>query len=139
MTTEEMKEQAIGLKKRYDAWTPGDKAVLRALVKELGIIHKFNTRCNSCHRDAFHLVVNALGMKSADFACKKDKGSKYIFTGKKEAVWHGPYGAVTLDEFTPDEMVDKFIEAVSGTQDCYALKPLEENEGQTSEQQLLLG
>lgn len=124
MTTEEIKEQAVDLKNRYDAWTPGDKAMLRTLVKELGIKHKFNTKCSSCYRDAFHLIVNKLGMKSADFVEKKNEESKYIFIGKKEAVWHGPYGAVTLNEFTPDEMIDKFIEAASGIQGYYAFKPV---------------
>lgn len=133
MTTEEIKEKVIDLKKRYNAWTPDDKAMLRTLVKELEIKHKFNTKCNSCYRDAFHLIVNKLGMKSADFVEKKNEESRYIFIGKKEAVWHGPYGAVTLNEFTPDEMIDKFIEATLGIQDYYAFKPVKKEE-QISEQ-----
>lgn len=133
MTTEEIKEQVIDLKKRYNAWTPDDKAMLRTLVKELEIKHKFNTKCNSCYRDAFHLIVNKLGMKSADFVEKKNEESRYIFIGKKEAVWHGPYGAVTLNEFTPDEMIDKFIEATLGIQDYYIFKPVKKEE-QISEQ-----
>lgn len=125
MTTEEIKEKVIDLKNRYNAWTPDDKAMLRTLVKELEIKHKFNTKCDSCYRDAFHLIVNELGMKSADFVEKKNEESRYIFIGEKEAVWHGPYGAVTLNEFTPDEMIDKFIEATSGIQDYYAFKPVD--------------
>lgn len=133
MTTEEIKQQVIDLKKRYNAWTTTDKSMLRKLVKELEIKHKFNTKCSSCYRDAFHLIVNKLGMTSADFVEKKNEESKYIFIGKKEAVWHGPYGAVTLNEFTPDEMIDKFIEASIGIQSYYLFKPINKEE-QTIEQ-----
>lgn len=132
MTLEDIRTSIIEMQPRYNSFTSKDKQNLKLFVKELSIDHKFG-RCSNCYKDAFHLIVNKLGMKSADFVEKKNEESKYIFIGKKEAVWHGPYGAVTLNEFTPDEMIDKFIEATLGIQNYYIFKPVKKEE-QISEQ-----
>lgn len=135
MTLEDIRTDIIEMRPRYNSFTLKDKQNLKLFVKELNIDHKFRN-CSNCYRDAFHLIMNKLSIKSADFVEKTNEESKYIFIGKKEATWYGPYGAVTLNEFTPDKMIDKLIEATLGTQNYYILKPVKKEE--QYEPQLLL-
>lgn len=105
-------ERLAAIKDRYGRWKEEDRTELKAMVKELGINHKFRGRCNNCYNDAFHLVMNHLGLKAADLKREtKQSSGKWVYVGNAPAQWYYINGTVTLDENTPDEIVERFVAA----------------------------
>lgn len=112
MTIETIRERLVGMHERIGRWSSKDKSFLRAAVKTLEIEHSFNSGCMNCYDDAFHLCVHKMEMTSADFATGSDEGeteSRYYFTASQPVDWHGRYGMVTLDWYTSDDVIEKFI------------------------------
>lgn len=139
MTTEEIIEQIKEMKPRYDSFSAKDKKNLKIFVKELGIKHKFGN-CSNCYKDAFHLIVNTLGMTSADFIEPKVSSKTYTFLGQTDTIWHGPYGNIVMNEYTQEEIIEKYID-VFPNQQQYVVKDetLEISNAEINEEELLLG
>lgn len=100
------------MRERIGNWTSKDKAFLRAAVKTLEIEHSFNSGCMSCYDDAFYLCINKMEMTSADFAVVEDvvePDNSYYFTQSNSVEWHGRYGTITLDWYSTDDVIEKFI------------------------------
>lgn len=122
-------EKLAAMKARYGKWKDEDRTELKAMVKELGIKHSFRGRCSSCYNDAFHLVMNHLGLLMADLKQEPKKASgKWVYVGNAPAQWHYINGTVVLDENTPDDIVERFVAAFPN-QKKYELNTMTEETG----------
>ena len=138
MTTEEIIQQIKEMKPRYNSFTKADKKNLKLFVKELNIDHKFGN-CSNCYKDAFHLIVNKLGLTSVDFVEPKVASKTYVFTAEKESIWHGKYGNIVMNEYTPEHLIEKYIETFPNQQQ-YVVKDevLEMPDAEVNDEELLL-
>lgn len=121
-------ERLAAIKDRYGKWTPDDRLELKAMVKELGIKHSFRGKCSSCYNDAFHLVMHHFGLRMADLNVEVAQTSgRYVYLPSVDTIWMGRYGKVTLNEYTPDEIVERYIE-VFPNQNIYRVNDFTEDE-----------